>query len=395
MFLVVGLVAAIELEMATGGHGDQRRQSDNKQVTLNHEDRLRLLSEGSFRCRPCLNCGNSDPRFIDLEGGQSGDGVGRGAGNGEDAGGTEAAQRLRCKKCDKPYTLLTSIEEDFSSVLGSDGDINDDDGLDFAGLECCNCPNKEPACFSVSHHDNGHLRSITCLICNHGNTFHESGASSGGGPSLNDGEWGTGNDAAGVEFSGSRIECIKCPNTDANLFDVTLHPDGRIHKVTCKKCGHGNTFRTQPEQAVAICNNQRGWGLWSAVTGAALIVSPLWNVAQGLVQKSAQSAWNQASQQVSDNVQNNRPVAEGLRQVGAGQAAALGRNLVLELGDKFLKKLLPDTAAKALTRNLSDVVSQYAMKLLAAGLEKKKATAKAKTPAKTKIPADAKPPADA
>lgn len=373
--------------MAAGGDGDQGRLCDDLKMTLNHEDRLRMLSEGSFRCRPCLHCKNSDPLFIELQKDQSRDGIGGGAGNGRNAGGTEAALRLKCKRCGKPYALSTSSDEDLPSLLDSDADA-----LDFSGVECCKCRNKEPACFSVSHYDNGHLRSITCLICYHGNTFHESDAGAGGGSSSKDGELGTGLDSAGVEFGGARIECINCPNTNEELFDVTYHPDGRIHKITCLACMHGNTFRNQPGQAVTTCNNQGLLGSWFS-SAAQVLAQPLWSATQSLVQ----SALSQVSQQVSNNAQNNRPEADGLRQVAAGQIAAIGKNFVLELGDKYLKKLLPmipDTAAKALTRNLSDVVSQLAIQLLAARQEKKKAPGKAQTPASTENPAKAKRPSD-
>lgn len=360
--------------MATGGNGD------DPQMILHSEVQLMMLSEGSFRLRPCRYCGNSDPRLIELEEDQVRDGgtEERGeAGNGDAADTARPMHRLKCKKCNNPYTLSTSPVEVLPSLIDGDGDY----GLGLAGVECCKCGNAIPDCFSVCRYDNGRLQSITCLVCHHGNTFHEPDAAAAGVGSPS-------NDASEAESSASftaAIECIKCHNSDENLFEVTFHPDGRVHKVTCKVCKHGNTFRNQSEQASAT-----SWFSWNAVSSAAqALAMPVWSAGQSLVQMSLQ---------VSNTIQNNGPLTDGLRDMAAGQVASLGKNLVLGLGDKYLKMLLPmipNKTRQAVTRNLSEAISQCAMKLLSARKEKKDSTANAAImPANTKDPAEDKPPTD-
>lgn len=313
----------------------------------NEEEVLALLSHGSFRCRPCPNCRNSDPFQLELT--QKDPAVQHQPG--------PPTSCLLCKKCQKPYNVDGDDDDD-------DGDgqlegrldrlnVSDNDAASsFSGTpECGKCQNKEKDLFSVSVGENGQLQTVECLVCDDKNNSDFS-------------EW---------------IECSKCPNRTRDLFLVTQRDDGRIHTVTCMTCGHGNTLhdpghRRRDPGAVQPNRQQPSWigSVWSSLAAVCSAVGPS-------AQRSIQSAADQGVQQVARNLQNRRPVAQGLRQVGVLALASLGEEMVVLLGNKFLRSVV----STAVTRNAAANLGEFIRNLAAVKLEE---TQKAKKSGRPSAP---------
>lgn len=257
------------------------------------EEVLGLISQGSFRCRPCSNCHNSDPFQMELT---QKDPV---------QNQSDPSRGIMCKKCQKPYNV--------------DEDDDDDD-------------------------DDGHLE----------------------GANVNDDNADISRNDQNSDFSGW-IECPKCPNRTFDLFDITKREDGRIHKVKCMACGHGNTFHDPGSPlrrntgAVQPCQgNLLSWGgsVWNALAAVFSAVAPS-------AQKSIQSAADQGLQQVARNLQNRRAAPQGLAQIGVRLVASVGEDVIVQLGNKFLRNVVSST----MTRNVAANFGEFIRNLAAVKLE--------------------------
>lgn len=303
------------------------------------EEVLALLSHGSFRCRPCSNCRNSDPFQLELT--QKDPAV------QHESGPTSC---LLCKKCQKPYNV---DEDDDDDAADDDGDgqlarldrldVNDDNAASsFSGTpECRKCHNKEKDLFSASVGENGQLQSVECLVCEHRDTSRD--------------------DKKNFDFS-EWIECSKCPNRTRDLFLVTQRDDGRIHKVTCMACGHGNTLHDPGHRhlrrdpgAVQPYRQLLSWGgsVWNSLAAVYSAVAPS-------AQRSIQSAGDQGAQQVARNLQNRRPVAQGLRQIGVRALVSLGEEMVVLLGNKYLRNVVSSAVTRNAAANFGELIRNMA-----------------------------------
>ena len=175
-----------------------------------------------------------------------------------------------------------------------------------------------------------------------------------------------GDDEKSIEDVNSLIQCSLCPNTDPNLFEITSNDDGCINKIKCWLCGHQDSFNVELVQKPPLVKKR--WQLAAKLalakpTARAVtsVTSRGWNILKPYLQTFAR----QTSRHVQQNVANQRPITEGLKENAGSMAVQVGRKVFIDIGVELCRRLIPTAPiAVDVVMILADYVAQGALVLM-------------------------------